>query len=61
MLGRAGGAAPLPGLLFRIEQRAKHRLIGQRCEIGILARDQTIAWFQLDRAAEVFVGAGKVA
>src|ERR1039458_3327169 len=57
----AGESPSLPRVLIRIEQGAERGLMGQRSEIRILARKQTVARFQFNGAAEVHLGAGKVA
>src|ERR1017187_8189376 len=59
--GRAAERPPLPHLLFRIKQGMERSLFGQRSEIRILARKQTVARFQFNGAAEVLLGTGKVA
>src|ERR1017187_5951774 len=59
--GRAAERSPLPHLLFRIKQGMERSLFGQRSEIRILARNQTVARFQFNGAAEVLLGTGKVA
>src|ERR1019366_4337470 len=51
----------LPRVLIRIEQGAERGLMGQRSEIRIMARKQTVARFQFNGAAEVHLGVGKVA
>src|ERR1035441_8149502 len=57
----AGESPSLPRVLIRIEQGAERGLVGQRSEIRILARKQTVARFQFNGAAEVDLGAGTVA
>src|ERR1035438_4424876 len=62
MLGdRAAEEPPLPRLLFGIEQGTEGGLDGQRSEVRILPRDQAVARFQFNGAAQVLMGGGKVA
>src|SRR5271157_1713883 len=60
-MGDAAGRRALPAFLFGVDQGVKGRLIGQRREIGVLARNQAIARFQFDGAFQIVVGLGEVA
>src|ERR1017187_8274797 len=60
-MGELSGRRALPAFLFGVDQGVEGRLIGQWREIGVLARIQAIARFQLDGTFEVVVGLGEVA
>src|ERR1017187_9743947 len=60
-MGEASGGRALPAFLFGIDQGVEGRLVSQRGEIGVLARNQAVARFQLDGAFQVVMGLREIA